>query len=1080
MNLLTLPAFLAPRILLGSLLVVVVATSGCSKEGRAASRLKKADDYLASGDLDRAAIEYKNAIKADSDSAVAMTRLATVYLREGRYGSAAPYLKKAEEVAPNDLENRLRCIDLFLAVGNNQEAAREAAFVLDRRPDDAEALQALAESAVSSDLMKAANARLKALPPEIAGRPPALTAAGMLKLKERDVAKARELLEKAVSLDAKYAPAHTGLGLAYAAQNNLPRADQAFQTAAELSPAYSPRGLHWAMFKVRTGDMAAGKKILEGIVAKAPYFLPASLRLADVAMAENRLDEAESLVKKVVQREPYHLEAMLTDVRIALLRKDLDGALRKAESALSVFPQAPNVMLEAAKVYAARNENSNALRILNQAITVSPNYGEAILLRARLQLLQDDTGPVVTALKPIVDLNPNNLDVGFLLADAYRKLGQPDAAIAIYQKLETYYPDNPSIAFFTGVTRRQQNKLPEARAALERALAKAPNDYSTLDQLVEVDILQKRFVPALARVNAAIAGRPTAAELPVLLAKIHLAQGERAPAEDALKKALTLDPKLALARNFMAKIYVESNEPDRAIALLKEILADTPADPGAWLALATQYEKKDDKKGTIDAYEKMITLEPNHVVALNNLANHLLAAGNVDRAYDLAKRAREGAPNDPNVGDTFGWAMYSKSEYASSLPILQDSAKKMPNSTSIEYHLGMNYYMLGDEAAARRHLSNVLARNRDFAHKEEIANRLAILNMEGGTSPGTEHLAMLEKYANLYPKDPVVLPRLAAIYRANNDLDKARAPLARAPQGNPQSARLHVALAEVLFEKGETAKAADLALQARKLDSGNAAAVALLGRAAFRTKDYQRAFPLLREAAERRPGDTSLLRELSETALQVGQVREASAAMDKLIAAAGAPNDRARRSLLDSMESVAKARDAKGAADKLLAANPEDLAALFVSALGEPDAKTSLDKLEQVLKQSPDFLPAKRQLAILLSANGSNDARAMELATQARALYTTDPELTRVLGAINLRQGNASRAVGLLESVREHFQADGAFWYHLGMARSKSGQAREGTAALNKALELGLGGTDAEQARKQIAANSPPPAKTGN
>ncbi len=1073
MNLLTLPAFLVPRILLGSLLVVVLAASGCSKEGRAASRLKKADAYLAAGDLDRAAIEYKNAIKADSNSAVAMTRLATVYLREGRYGSAAPYLKKAEELAPNDLENRLRCIDLFLAVGNNQEAAREALFILEKRPGDPEALQALAESAVSPELIKTANERLKALPSEIAGRAPALTAAGFMKLKERDVVKARELLEKAVSLDAKYAPAHTGLGLVHAAQNALPRADQAFQTAAELSPVHSLRWVQWAMFKVRIGDMAAGKKILEDLVAKAPYFLPASLRLADVAMAENRLDDAEKLIKKVVQREPYHLEAMVTDMRIALFRKDVDGARRKAEAALSVFPQAPNVMLEAAKVYAARNENSNALRLLNQAIAAIPNYGEAILLRARLQLLQDDAGPVVTALKPIVDLNPNNLEAGFLLADGYRKLGRPDEAIAIYQKLETFHPDNPAIAFLTGVTRRQQNQLPEARAALERALAKAPNDYATLDQLVEVDILQKRFAPALARVNAAIAGRPTAAELPVLLAKIRLAQGERASAEEALGKALSLDPKLALARNFLIKIYVESNEPDRAIALLKETLADTPADAGGWMVLAGQYDKTNDKTGAIDAYEKAIALEANHVVALNNLANHLLEAGNVDRAYDLAKRAREAAPNHPHVGDTFGWIMYSKGEYASSLPILQDSAKKLPDSPAVEYHLGMNYYMLGDEAAARRHLSNVLARNPDFEHKDEIANRLAILNM-AGSGGGAEQLAMLERYANLYPKDPVVLPRLAAVYRANNDLDTARATLERALQGNPQSARLHVSLAEVLFEKGETAKAADLAAQARKLDSGNGDAVALLGRAAFRTKEYQRAFPLLQEAVERRPGDIALLREFAETALQVGRIREATAAADKAVTVAGSESDRTRRALLGAMESVAKAREAKATADKVLAAHADDLAALFVSALGEVDAKAAAGKLERILKQSPDFLPAKRRMALLLSESGSDDVRAMELATQARALFATDPELTRALGIINLRQGNASRSQGLLESVREQYPSDGVFWYQLGLARSKNGQTREGTTALNKALELGLSGSDAEQARKQIAANSPP------
>ena len=73
--------------------------------------------------------------------------------------------------------------------------------------------------------------------------------------------------------------------------------------------------------------------------------------------------------------------------------------------------------------------------------------------------------------------------------------------------------------------------------------------------------------------------------------------------------------------------------------------------------LALVYEQMNDYLKARDAYEKVLAIKPDSVVALNNLAylnaEHL---NNLDKAYELAIKARQLTPEDPSIADTFGWA----------------------------------------------------------------------------------------------------------------------------------------------------------------------------------------------------------------------------------------------------------------------------------------------------------------------------------------------------------------------------------------------------------------------------------------
>jgi len=123
-----------------------------------------------------------------------------------------------------------------------------------------------------------------------------------------------------------------------------------------------------------------------------------------------------------------------------------------------------------------------------------------------------------------------------------------------------------------------------------------------------------------------------------------------------------------------------------------------------------------------------LAIDPQNVGANNNLAV-LLAdeAGGRDSAFMLATKARQLAPNDPYVADTFGWILYRRGSYPEALAVLKASGASLPESPAVQFHLGMAAQQIGDTAAARRALKRAVSSASNFDGKDEARRALSLL-----------------------------------------------------------------------------------------------------------------------------------------------------------------------------------------------------------------------------------------------------------------------------------------------------------------------------------------------------------------
>ena len=117
----------------------------------------------------------------------------------------------------------------------------------------------------------------------------------------------------------------------------------------------------------------------------------------------------------------------------------------------------------------------------------------------------------------------------------------------------------------------------------------------------------------------------------------------------------------------------------------------------------------------------MLTIDAINVFALNNLAYVLSRdSKHMEEALDMVRRAKEQAPESPEVLDTFGWLCYRKGEHDVAKFKELEHALAKAELPAIEFHLGMTYNRLGESEKGGRLIAAALAKDPKLVDSEAL------------------------------------------------------------------------------------------------------------------------------------------------------------------------------------------------------------------------------------------------------------------------------------------------------------------------------------------------------------------------
>lgn len=877
-----------------ALSVAALAIASCSEKAPSKDQiLSRANEAFAAQRYSQAEKDYREVLRLAADDPVAMRRLAILYDDQGQIAQAYPLLKKYAGLQPDDAEVQVKFGLALFATGDFVQAREAALQALSKRPGDEPALSLLADTARSPEAIEDVRKTIEDLRKADQDRPSYQVALGSLDFRKGDKARAEAAFKKALQLDPKSSTTYVALAMLYWSNNDLKAADQAFKAAADLTSANSPVRMRYVDFKLRTGAAAEAKAMLEDINKKIPEYLPPRVALLKIACAEQQKDDCAARIQNILAQDPTNFEAVYQDALINASKGDIPKAIRELEFLSNSFPRNALVRYQLASAYLlsaksaseanARTAVESAENRLSDAVKLDPRLEPAVLLFAELKIRKGSAAAAIEPLRELIKERPQTAQAYYLLATAYSTQGQAAEAAATYRQMVALYPKDPQPPFLLGNVLLAQGQQEEARKAFEQSVVISPDFLPATERLVDFDIADKQYAAALGRVQQQIEKDPKRAQPWALRAKVHFAQRDFARAEPDLLKAIELDPKFEAAHLLLAQLYIATERPDQAIQKLNAFVEQNKSVP-ALLQLASIYEKTKNYAAARDAYEKVLVINGNNGLALNNLAVvYSERFDQVDKALDLAKRARASFPNNPSLADTLGWIMFRKGDYRNALPLLQEGAAKLTDNPEVQYHLAMAQYMLGDEAAARGALQKAVQLPAAFPQKEEAQQRLAILTMDA-KSPTGDARATLDAFLRQRPNDPAALTRLARLQVREGQAGQAIETYQKTVDANPSFAPALRDLALVYSVRAaDDSKAFDLTAKARQAYPDDAELAKAFGILNFKRGLYPQSAELLNQAASSRRDDADIQLYLGKSYQQLKRWDQCKSALERAL-----------------------------------------------------------------------------------------------------------------------------------------------------------------------------------------------------
>jgi Tfp pilus assembly protein PilF len=241
-----------------------------------------------------------------------------------------------------------------------------------------------------------------------------------------------------------------------------------------------------------------------------------------------------------------------------------------------------------------------------------------------------------------------------------------------------------------------------ARTSLEAVLKMNPEDLRAVELLGRIYVVQNQVAAGTAKIRELAASQPKSARLQKFLGDWLVATGDHTGALQAYTAAKQLQPQATSIDLAMARLYQADNKNDAARQILTRVIQADSNNAEAFLWMGTLEERAGSFDAAISDYRKVLNINSNNVMALNNLAFLLAEHGQVqqlDEALKLAQQVRALAPKSGNIDDTMGWVYYKKGMYPSAIQQLEDavSQDRAVNAPSAlhHYHLAMAYLMAG-------------------------------------------------------------------------------------------------------------------------------------------------------------------------------------------------------------------------------------------------------------------------------------------------------------------------------------------------------------------------------------------------
>ena len=151
------------------------------------------------------------------------------------------------------------------------------------------------------------------------------------------------------------------------------------------------------------------------------------------------------------------------------------------------------------------------------------------------------------------------------------------------------------------------------------------------------------------------------------------------------------------------------------------LVEQRPDFAAARLQLGLLLEEANDYTAAREQYAALLKVQPNNVIALNNLAYSMAVHDrNPTEALALARRAYALVPRDVRIIDTLSWVHHLAGNTAEAARLLREVAQRDTGNVDVHLHAAIVFAAVGDLRAAERQLAVALRLNPKLEDSSEV------------------------------------------------------------------------------------------------------------------------------------------------------------------------------------------------------------------------------------------------------------------------------------------------------------------------------------------------------------------------
>jgi tetratricopeptide (TPR) repeat protein len=370
-----------------------------------------------------------------------------------------------------------------------------------------------------------------------------------------------------------------------------------------------------AQHDIDANQFEAALTPLQKFLAEKPEIAWAHFQLAYAYTALKRTDEARDEYERATTLDPKMSEAFL-NLGILLTEKDPAAAVVPLRRAVDLLPAQSRPRFLLGHALERSGDIPGAADCYEAALRLDARDVETIIHLGNLYLGLKRYPDAETKFRAGLELEPKSPQALFGLAETLDAQKKPEAAGAFRDYLAVQ-PDAPGAQSRVIHLLLEQKQYEAALTELDRAEAGKTPTLDSLRSRADIQIAQKKWDDAIISLRKAITLAPNDADLRGGLGRVFMQKRDFASAEKEIKVALEMDRNnLVYWKDLRSTYYLGGNY--SATLATQDLIAkvETPG-AGEWFIRALCYDKLNQPKPALEAYEKFLELDqdknPNQV-----------------------------------------------------------------------------------------------------------------------------------------------------------------------------------------------------------------------------------------------------------------------------------------------------------------------------------------------------------------------------------------------------------------------------------------------------------------------------------